>query len=81
MDIAYWTAIFVVAWMTLSVSLTLIIRWVAKYGDQKVAPIDQQVAPMGPGRTVEPALSLSKRTSVWRSTVAADGHVRYRQVA
>jgi len=72
MGIANWTATVVVAWLTLSVLLALIIGRVAKYRDQ-------QVAAVGPGKTAGPA--LGKRTTIWRSTVAVDGRVHHRQVA
>jgi hypothetical protein len=72
MDIADWTATVVAAWVTLSILLALIIGRVAKYGDQ-------QVRAMGPGQAAGHA--LGKRTTVWRSTVAADGRVHHRQVA
>jgi hypothetical protein len=71
-DIADWTATVVVAWVTLSALVALFIGRVAKFGNQ-------QVAATGPSKTARPA--LIKRTSVWRSTVAADGHVHHRQVA
>ena len=79
MDIADWTATvlvvwvtFVVALVTLSVLVGLIIGRVLKFRDQQVPATD-------PGKTAGPA--LGKRTTVWRSTVAADGRVRHRQVA
>jgi hypothetical protein len=72
MDMAGWVGTVVVAWVTLSVLVALVVGRVAKFGDQ-------QVAAMPAGRTAGPA--LVKRTSVWRSTVAANGRVRHRQVA
>jgi membrane protein implicated in regulation of membrane protease activity len=72
MDIADWTATVVVAWVTLSVLVALIVGRVAKFRDQ-------QVPAVRPGKTAGRA--LGKRTAVWRSTVAADGRVHHRQVA
>jgi hypothetical protein len=72
MDIADWTVTVVVAWVTLSVLVGLIIGRIAKFGDQ-------QVAAMGPSKTAGPA--LGGRTTVWRSSVASDGRVHHRQVA
>jgi hypothetical protein len=73
MDIAGWIAtVVVVAWMTLSVLVALIIGRVAKFRDQ-------QIAALGQGKTAGPA--RGRRTTVWRSTIAADGRVHHRQVA
>jgi hypothetical protein len=72
MDVASWIAIVVAAWVTLSILLGLIVGRIAKYGGQ-------QVPAMGPGQAAGPA--PGKRTTVWRSTVAADGEVHHRQVA
>jgi hypothetical protein len=79
MDIPDWIATvvvvwvtFVLAWVTLSVVVGLIIGRVLKFRDQ-------QVSAVGPGKAAGPA--LGKRTTVWRSTVTADDHVHHRQVA
>jgi hypothetical protein len=79
MDIPDWIATvvvvwvtFVLAWVTLSVVVGLIIGRVLKFRDQ-------QVSAMGPAKDAGPP--LGKRTTVWRSTVTADGHVHHRQVA
>ena len=72
MDIAGWTATLVAAWVTLSILLGLIIGRVAKYRDR-------QVPAVGLGLAAGPA--LGRQTTVWRSTVAADGRVHHRQVA
>jgi hypothetical protein len=82
MAIADWTATVVVVWLTFVVALVtssvlvgLIIGRVLKFRDQQVPAID-------PGKVAEPAPGKrTARTAVWRSTVTADGHVHHRQVA
>jgi hypothetical protein len=76
MDIADWIAAVVAAWVTLSVPVALIVGKIIAAGRSP------QVQAMGPGKTAGPA--LSKRTTVWRSTVAGNGRVQrstHRQVA
>jgi hypothetical protein len=70
MAIATWTAIVATAWVTLSMLLGLLIGRVAKYRDQQVLALGQAGGP-----------ALRTRTTVWRSTVAADGRFHHRQVA
>ena len=72
MDIADWIATVVAAWVMLSVPVALIIGKIP-------AGRDPQIPAVGPGKTAGP--ELGKRTSVWRSTVAADGRAQHRQVA
>ncbi len=73
MGIAEWIAIVAVAWVTLSVLLALIIGRVAKFGDQQVSVIRL-------GKTSKPSI-IRRTTTIWRSTVAADGRAIHRQVA
>jgi hypothetical protein len=79
MDIADWTATVLVVWVTFVVALVMLSVLVALIIGRVLKLRDQQVPATGPGKTAGRA--LGKRTTIWRSTVAADGRVHHRQVA
>ena len=79
MDSTDWTAMVLVVWVTFVLALVTLSALVGLITGRVLKFRDKQVPGSGPGKTAGP--SRGKRTTVWRSTVTADGRVHHRQVA